>query len=200
MKYRLKEIKINETPLSALFGKHSKAGYIIITAFRGGDKDVNVLKQNYRNNSLLKSDIKSSGFSFTPVWGGFIEDNGKEVKEQSFIVFNFKKNIEQETSQELFELGRSFCKKYKQEAFLYKPKGEENKSFYIDSNGTIKMTFTSISPTSAADDYFTSLNKSRMKNAKLKAFTYKEGIIYLSKSPNSLYEAYMRYGEKFFNI
>jgi hypothetical protein len=42
--------------------------------------------------------------------------------------------------------------------------------------------------------------KSRMKNAKLKAFTYKEGIIYLSKSPNSLYEAYMRYGEKFFNI
>ena len=45
MKYVLKEIILSEVSLERMLSVHSDAGYIIITAFRGGDSDPTVLKQ-----------------------------------------------------------------------------------------------------------------------------------------------------------
>jgi len=199
IKYTLKKFDLNETTVDNMLGKHSDAGYIIITAFRGGDSDPDVLKHNYKNNARLKSDIKASGYSFTPVWGGFYEvTSDKVVKEQSFIVFNFKGKIKQNDSRELKALGQKLCKKYDQEAFFYKEDG--GYGYYIESDGTVGMKFKNVEPTTASDIYFTSLNKSRKKQIGNKSLTFKEGFIYLAKSPNSLYEAYLRSGEIFLSL
>lgn len=203
MKYELKKIDLKETNLKKLLTKHSAAGYIIITAFRGEFE----YKENVKRNQKLKADIDKSGYSYIPVWGGFIETDSEtgeqnEVKERSFIVLNFKrgKNEPGTDSEGLKELGRILCKKYGQESYLYKPQGASTKAFYLTGTGKVDMTFSSATPTKGADMYFTNLSKSSKKAVGSKAFTYREGVIWLAKSPKSLAEAYKRMGEVFFRF
>lgn len=197
---------LTETNKNKLLKKHGDAGYIILSAFRGEYE----LNQNYKRNDSLKKDIKSSGFSYTPVWGGYKETDKetgetKEVKEQSFIVFNFKQgeNESQENTEELKNLGKKLAKKYDQESFLYKPSKEEDgdKAYYITPTGKVEMTFNNIRPTDAIDIYFTNLKKSRFKQAKdsKQSVTF-ESVIYFRDTPNSLAEAYKRGGEIFFDF
>lgn len=200
MKYELKKIDLKETTLTKMLTKHSDAGYIIITAFRGEFE----YKENVKRNQKLKSDIDKSEFSYIPVWGGFIETDSetgeqKEVKERSFVVLNFKRGSKESSpdSEELKKLGRVLCKKYNQESYLYKPQGNETQAFYINSMGKVEMKFNSATPTKAADMYFTNLSKSSKKSVGNKAFTYREGVIWLAQSPKSLAEAYKRMGEIF---
>ena len=207
MKYTVKRIRVDETSVTGMMGKHADAGYIIISAFRDGDGDPDILKKNKAANQQLKGVIASSGYSYIPVWGGFIEYgvDGKEniVKEQSFIVFNFKGRERQPDTKVLKALGQKWCKKFDQDAYLYKEEG--GKAYYIDKNGSVTSTFSSVSPTQAADIYFTSLNKSR-KKIQRKGFTFREGKeyikgeVWMAKSPRSLAEAYTRRGEVFFKI
>lgn len=196
MKYRLKSI--NETTISGVLNKHAKAGYIIITAFRGGDQDENVLKQNLINNKKLKSYINQSGYSHTIVWGGFKEEEtGQIVREQSFMIFNYKRKAEkQEDIKYLKKFGYVMCKKFNQDAFFCK-EPDDGQGQYIDASGKITMKFNGISPTKAADIYFTTLEKSRKKSNLKKSFTF-EHKLYVPKGPQSLYEAYQRDGEIFF--
>lgn len=202
MTYDIQKIVIAETDVQNMMKKHSMAGYVIISAFRHEySHSVN------QNLSLeLRKDIRASGFSFIPVWGGFVEteeyENEEVVMEQSFIVFNYKGLAMQHGTKELKEYGRQFCEKYNQQTYLFREEGENGKIHYIDSSGIIKMTFNSITPVEAANKYFASLNenKSTKGSHKTGSLIFREGVIYLAKSPKSLYEAYKRYGEIFFQI
>jgi hypothetical protein len=144
--------KINETTLKEMLSFHNKTGYVIISAWRSeNDKS-----ENKKLNDILKSDIKNSQFSYIPAWGGFVEtdkNTGKKrrVKKQSFIIFNRKKVKDElfETDNELKMFGKELAKKYGQESYLFKPKGDEKKAYYIKQNGTIDMIFNSISPVAA---------------------------------------------------
>jgi hypothetical protein len=200
MKYELKKINLKETTLKKMLTKHSEAGYIIITAFRGEYE----YKENVGRNNKLKSDIDKSGYSYIPVWGGFIETDietgeQKEVKERSFVVLNFPRGKTEPMGdgEGLKDLGRRLCKKYEQESYLYKPQGLETKAYYLTGTGKVDMTFNSATPTKGADAYFTNLAKSSKKSVGGKSFTYREGVIWLAKSPKSLAEAYKRMGEVF---
>lgn len=203
MKYQLKRIELNETTLKKMLTKHSDAGYVIITAFRG---EYDYL-ENVKRNQKLKADIDKSGYSYIPVWGGFIETNAdtgerKEVKERSFVILNYGRGTtgEFEDSEELKKLGQRLCKKYEQESYLYKPKGPDTKAFYLTSVGKVDMTFNSATPTKAVDMYFTNLTKSSKKGVGNKSFTYREGVLWFAKSPSSMYEAYKRMGEIFISL
>jgi hypothetical protein len=200
MKYDLVKIDLKETTLKKMLTKHSDAGYIIITAFRG-EFDY---PQNVKRNVKLKSDIDKSGYSYIPVWGGFIETDAetgeqKEVKERSFVILNFKRGSSEIAgdSESLKKLGRMLCKKYEQESYLYKPQGEDTKAYYITSAGKVDMTFNLATPTTGVDMYFTNLTKSAKKPVGKKSFTYREGVVWLAKSPKSMAEAYTRMGELF---
>ena len=198
-KYRLKEIILDENTLSELFKYSSEVGYIIISAFSGSDGVSGILDHNLEKSRSLKSDIRASGFAFIPVWGDFIEDEGTTIKEQAFIVFNFVKRIEQEDSEELYKLGLDLCKKYDQEAIIYKPIGQERTAHYVGSDGSTIATFSTASPATSADVYFTNLNKSREKDSG-RAFAYREGHVYLAKYSETVAEAYLRPGEIYFRI
>lgn len=202
MKYKLQKVVLIETTLKKMLTTHSDAGYIIISAFRG-EYD---LRDNYKRTKQLQGDIKSSGYSYFPVWGGFVETDkdGKkhEVKEKSIVVTNFPRGSSEpkEDSEELKKLGQKLAKKYDQESFLYKPKGTDSKAHFITQTGKVDFSFNAASPAVASDVYFTNLKKSRFKEKGEKSFAYREGVVYMAKKPKSLHEAYKRYGENFFNF
>jgi len=203
MKYTLKKINLHETTLDKMLSTHTDAGYVIISASRG---EFDYL-ENSRRSKKLQADIDSSGLSYIPVWGGFVETNAEtgekqEVKEKSYVITNFKRGSTQplKGSEDLKELGTVLCQKYDQESFLYKPQGPSKKAFYLTASGGIDGSFSASSPTTAADVYFTNLKKARSKSKNGKSFTYREGIIYMAQSPATLYEARRRRGEMFFKF
>lgn len=131
--------------------------------------------------------IKRLGFSYTPVYGGYIEnkglDNEKEVYERSFVIYNRNKEGQTLNINDLFNFGVELARKYNQESFLFKAPNETPK--YITQGGEIDMEFTD--PTSFNDvtkQYFTSLYKDPEKLDRFsfnecyinpKAVTYSEG-------------------------
>lgn len=201
MKIYLKKVSVNETSKNGIFTKHSQAGYIIISAFREGSSTPEIYKKNLIISDELRNDIKRSGFSYTPVWGGFVENEKensndeptKVVKELAFIVFNFKRSEKQEINGELQILGEKLCKKYNQDFFLIKyPDGDAK---YLNHFGQVLSTFGSISPAQTIDKYFTSLHKSSKKDPKANAFTFRDGILYFQRKPQTMAEAYLRDNE-----
>ncbi len=91
-------IPLTETNAKRVIDRHSSNGYIIISTCRGGSdfgldtgnpNDAETLKHinNERTKTLL-NDVQTAGFSYTPCYGGFIEnkglDNEDTVYEQSW--------------------------------------------------------------------------------------------------------------------
>jgi hypothetical protein len=203
MRYQLKKINLKETPLKKMLSVHSDVGYVIITAFRT-EYDY---QTNVKRNQKLKADIDKSGYSYIPVWGGFVEtdrNTGESVerKERSFIILNFERGSTKpfDDSVGLKKLGQVLCNKYEQEVYLYKPHGKETTAYYLTDTGAVDSKFSSATPTKSADVYFTNLVKSAKKRVGKQAFTYREGVIWLAQSPGSLAEAYKRMGEWFLRL
>jgi hypothetical protein len=195
-------VRLTETTLTKMLTTHNDAGYIIISAWRSEN---NHDENNIKNNEL-KNDISKSGYSHFPVWGGFVETDREtgeehEVKEKSYVITNFPKGKTEPNadSEGLKALGLQLADKYEQESFLYKPKGNDKKAYYIKPDGEVDFSFDSVSPTQSADVYFTNLKKSIKKDKNGKSFTF-ENVLYMAKSPQSTSQAYKRYGEHFFNI
>lgn len=203
--YKLVKVPLNEINLTRMLTYHNERGFIIISACRGD----NEVTANKEATERLKADIKKAGLAYAPVWGKFIENEGKPteraVYERSFIVVNHKMDNSKliDDPMLLKGLGMEWCKKYNQESFLYKAPGENELSHLIRSNGFIADTFNTISFAQTADLYFTSLSKSFNRAIEAKKaikFKFQEGVIYLAKSPSNLAEAYMRYGELYYNL
>jgi hypothetical protein len=197
-----------ERSLNRLLGTHTENGYIIITSYRGDKSD----KQNKEDFAEIKKQIRQYGFSYVPVFGGFIENidkpNQREVREPALFVPNYK--VATISPFEDDSLMRKMCvvlaKQYKQDSFLYKPKGNDN-AYYITKNGDIDMTFKNKTVNDLTQIYFTDLAKSHHVKGKgknkegfgksTKRYSFTENV-YLSKSPVDLNDAKKRYGELFF--
>lgn len=199
---KLQQITLNEANLNKMLTTHSQAGYIILSAFRGE----NTFKQNMKNTEQLQTAINGSGFSYFPVWGGFVETNAETgeqtpVKEKSFVVLSFKRGTKEPIKdfEELRNFGLEQIKEFEQEQMLVKPPGAE-KASYVNQSGQSEMSFSVTSPTQASDMYFTHLSKSKNKPMTSNSFTYREGVVYLATPPASLTEAVKRYGELFFRL
>jgi len=149
--------------------------------------------------------VVSKGYSFIPVYGGFIENQGSpnetEVREPALLIPNHKVgSIKSHDSDGLIELGVEIVNIYNQDSFLYKPGGGNNDAHYIDKNGDIVMSFKNKTINDLTRTFFTDLSKRFSDNGKTtKRFTFTENI-YLNKSPKDLNEAKSRYGEQFFKI
>lgn len=202
-------VSINEANAKQLIDKHSKNGFIIVSPCRGygefnldenNPKDIQ--KLNEINNSRIKKIItliKKSGYSYTPVYGGFIENVGTEkeetVYEKSFIIFNYNKKGEIRDLQDLYNFGVELSKEFNQDNFLYKAPNETPK--YIKKDGSIdfdlggKPTFNDFSA-----EYFTDLHKNTNKYSndsgrKPTRFTFTES--YINPAPQGYGERHVRY-------
>ena len=109
---------------------NDEKGVIILTAFR----HENDLKTNRQLNVSLSSDIRSLGWGYTPVIGGFVEkgEGGKDVhvQEESLFVTVGLSDPKQIMSKVL-----DLLKKYQQQAALVKLPGE-SVAFLLWDNGT----------------------------------------------------------------
>ena len=89
-------------------------------------------------------DIKQSGFSYTPTYGGFKENLGTDqetmVYERSFIVYNKDKRGNNRNFDELFCFGIEMCRKYNQDPFLVQSPGVNPK--YIKQDGSVDVEFS----------------------------------------------------------
>jgi hypothetical protein len=213
-KYNNKHLRsINETNVKRFLERHTSNGYVIISACRGSEyfnldktipQQLNKLNQlnNQRTKDLL-NDIKEKGFTYTPCFGGFIENKGleneQEVYEKSFIIYPYKRD-KSYNFQELKDFAIEMCDKYDQDSVLIKAPTEKPKCY--DDNGDITMemgndaTFNDIT-----QEYFTDLNKNTTNkikpNSKPTRFTFTE--TYIPLSPQTYSEGVVRYykGEQF---
>lgn len=208
-------VSINELNAKSLISKHSGDGYIIISPCRGyadfGLDSTNPLSKGELsriNNERIRKfieQIKDSGYSYTPAYGGFIENKGEpeeeQVYERSFIIYNRDKEGNKKDFNDLYEKGLEWCKEYNQDSILVKAPNEPPK--YIKGDGSIDTQFNGdVLFNDFAQEYFTDLHKNTHKGKDdigrtPTRFTYTE--TYINPAPQCLSEAHSRYlsGEVF---
>lgn len=231
----LVERNINEASLDKVLDLHTKNGYIIISAFvESPNFDVYAdywdwLKVMLQRSEKLKNEIKKSGFTYIPVWGGYeYEDLPGEVhKEASFIVLNYKRNnvsLGEDGMKKLYSLGKKWCNTFNQVSFVYVSHNEEDEgALFFKHDGSSDGKFSGVAPTKVrgeiptgemVDMYFTRLGRER--NMKITGknslsyngyyesakFNHKSGTIYLAESPYGMSQTIKRgeSGELFLNF
>ena len=211
-----KLVSINEGNIKRIIATHSNNGYIVIFPCRGGS-DFGINPNNSKceadnlaniNKERMKEiieDIKESGFSYTPLYGGFIENLGSEneetVYERSFIVYNKDKHDRERDFNDLFEFGLSMCRKYNQESFLVQAPNDNPK--YVKQDGSIDFEFDGGKVfNDISREYFTDLHKNTDKNGdissrRLTSFSFTEA--YVNPKPQCYSERHARWanGEVF---
>jgi len=202
-------VPINETTLNRILSKHFTDGFIIITADKAHITDKKIREERFKK---LKNKVVNAGYSYIPVWGGYTETNpctGEKYDapsfEMSLLIPNQKPFTDKSNdSDNLIELGKHLSKDDEnvdnnQESFLYKPMGNDTKSYWIDINGNITNTFNTLTTNDATQAFFTKIYHSKNPNKVDRRFTMLPEI-YLHKSPKNASEAYSRFGEQFFKI
>lgn len=205
-------ISINEGNARTLLNKHSKSGYVIVSPCRGFDEfginpdDNNAKQQLAQANKPRILDIieriKKSGFSYTPVYGGFIENKGQEneetVYERSFIIYPYDKSGNLIPFEELQAFAVELANVYNQDSVLVK--APNSNPTYIKKDGEVDFELgNNLEFNDYAQEYFTDLHKNTQgKNGtKPTRFTYTE--CYINPRPCSLNESHKRWllGERF---
>lgn len=159
--YKLAADIITEDSLNRLQEIHRKNGYAIVSACRN---EFSKNENEYRTNQL-KEIIQNSPFSFKKVLGGFIEtkkDGTKqEVKESSFIIYNYDKNGNVVEKDKLFKFALQICKKFNQDSILYSEKGDKPR--YYTKQGKVDSSFskTGFTFNDKTQQYFTDFSKNK---------------------------------------
>jgi len=196
---------ITEMSLNRLLSKHFVDGFIIITADKSYIDDPKIAKVRFKE---LKRDVANAGYSYVPVWGGYKETNittGIKNDAASFemgILVPNQKVGNSDMSYDidrLKELGIKLSGKYDQESFLYKPKGNENKAYWIDRNGKIDYIFNNVSVNDLAQEFFTKIKHGKNSVKADRRFSFMNEI-YMNHAPYTAREAYGRYGEQFYAV
>ena len=137
--------------LYQLLDKHSENGYIIVSLCNDDDDCVR----------KLITILKKSPWSYMPVYGGFIENKGKEnetvVYEKSFMIFNYDKKGNPNKLDDLFNFGVELSKKFNQDSFLYHEPGKKPTYYKYGKHISVfsdKMKFNDY-----AEMYFTDLHQ-----------------------------------------
>ena len=203
-------VSINEINAKTLISRHSKDGYIVISPCRGADDFKDIINPNQSSNEQLAAInnkrinemiaiIKNSGYSYTPVYGGFIENLGTDketnVYERSFVIYNHDKNGNVGDFKQLYGLGIQLAKKFNQDSFLCQAPNENPK--YITQNGNVDIEFDNnkLAFNDISQEYFTDLHKNtdKFKNANKRTptrFSYTE--CFINPSPQCLSESHAR--------
>jgi hypothetical protein len=212
--------KLDETTMTALQGKYNKEGFIVLTSDRTcaaemglpygskcpEDKAMEQEKINLQNREVLKQQIRSAGFGFTPTLGGYkekIEKDGKvsfvdtDRPEHSFLIMarNDKPGLDYES---LKKFGIEMANKYNQDSFFFKPPDRvDTNSYYVMQDGSIDMAFSGRTFGDTEQEYYTQLAKGSEKYDPKKRFTALPESLMFPLPPLNASEARSRRGEIF---
>lgn len=169
-------VSLNEVNAKSLIDRHTADGYIIISPCRGGadfglDPNDPTQKEKlaYINNQRVKELVgilKQTDFSYTPTYGGFIENQGtpneENVYERSFVVYNHHKDGSVGDFEELRQFALDMAKKYNQDSVLIQePNGKPQ---YVKQDGEVDFGFDGdVAFNDLSQEYFTDLHKNSHK-------------------------------------
>ena len=146
-------VSLNEVNARSLIDRHSADGYVIISPCRGGEDfglDPNDPRQremladiNHKRVKEFVDILKRTDFSYTPTYGGFIENQGtpneENVYERSFVVYNHHKDGSVGDFNELYQFALDMARKYNQDSVLIQaPNGKPQ---YVKQNGEVDFGF-----------------------------------------------------------
>lgn len=193
---RLKVVPINETNAKRMLARHSNDGYIVISPCRSNlaelgvadddpQADVKAKQENQARVKEMERALRRAGVSYTPVYGGFIENLGdkdeRNVYERSFMIYNRKKDGSPFGLENLYNFGINLAKYYNQDSFLFKE--PDNPPRYITKDGEVDMEFGNDATfNDFSQEYFTDLHKNSEKHAGKKngrptRFTFMEAYV-----------------------
>lgn len=193
-------VPLTEANMNRIVNGHDAFGYIMISASRA---DKSEEENNIRKKSIVK-DIKSLGYSYVPVFGGYKEDGQDRASlEKSFIVYPY--NIQTKEYADFDDFKRDMInlgKKYNQDSVLVKD--GKNNPIYIQCSTETPYDdndegFSGVKYNHTDSEYFTALKKwSDMskngknrdwKNGSLQRFTFEA---YIDEQPNQVMSGHAR--------
>ena len=185
---------INESNVKRLIARNSDCGYIILSPCRVWtdlDIDLTTPQEREKFNQInrerfveLINILKQQQFTYTPIYGGFIEETAEDVRERALIIYNKNRKGEVISIDELIQFGLQIADKYNKESILFKEPGKNPR--YINSNGNIIMEFSEdMEVQDLAKQYFVDLHNNSLKydisDRKTTRFIFTE--CYLNPSP-----------------
>lgn len=125
-----KPVRIDEVTLDRVLKKHGDNGMINISANRSDATQ----EENDANTKSLINDLKNSGYSYLPTYGGYRGTDGVEDDyEPSFVVFNYGVDGKPRDFKELEKFAIEMCNKFHQDCVLIKAPGKD--PIYVNSGG-----------------------------------------------------------------
>jgi len=188
-------VQINETSEDKIINFHLKRGFAMLTAFRSEY----TLSQNRGRNRQLASRLKSLGYGFIKVTGGYTENIGPDnpnwddaeptsdpdirrlpIMEESFLVPMYDINVHDVVADfntfksDMIDLGKEF----EQDSVLVAPPVGKGSPAYIITNsrsgevGSIDCTFSSLTVAGVTSQFF-SMKEKTLNKARAKR---REGV------------------------
>ena len=125
-----KPVRIDEVTLDRVLKKHGNNGMVNISANRSNMSQ----EINDENTKSLISDLRQSGFSFLPTYGGYRGTDGVEDDyEPSFVVFNYDTKGNARNFKDLKQFALAMCGKYSQDSVLVK--APKQAPVWLDKDG-----------------------------------------------------------------
>lgn len=154
---------IKEETVRRILDKHGKEGFVVISANRTGIPPM----ENNQNTRNLIQNIRLTGRSYLPVYGGYKgEDGVVDNFEPSFVVFNYDRQGNKLSFDELEKFAIEMCGKYNQDSVLVVRPGD--KAMYVRKDGSISNIEGDEKPilNDPTQEYFTSLIKTQKMDKK----------------------------------
>lgn len=149
-------VSINEMNAKRMLDRHTADGYVIISPCRGGadfglDPDGHESEKEYDELNHINKErvkklveiLKSSEWSYTPMYGGYIENRGtdkeKHVFERSFVVYNHRKDGSVGNFADLRQFAVKMAQMFNQDSVLVQePNGKPQ---YIKQDNSVDFGF-----------------------------------------------------------
>ena len=122
----------------------SVGGYEAIDSDALYDEEQNWLKRrNAKADKALLQDIKSAGYSYSPVYGGYHgTDDVQDSYEPSYVVYNYKRGDDNPGDfYDLEQFAVDMCRKFKQDSVYVQEPNSAPK--YLDADGNQVNMFSS---------------------------------------------------------
>ena len=156
------------------------------------ERDKWLRRRNAHADTSLRRDIRSAGFSYTPVFGGYHgQDSTIDSYEPSYAVYCYGLNGEPRNFQDLKQFAIDMCNKYRQESVYVHAPGEPPK--YFDGRGNqVNVSSTDRFKFNRGDEeFFTTTRRDKIRPQRFTADIQFESM-YIPLRPADLNEKMRR--------
>ena len=195
-------VLVEKITIDRLMKKHGDNGFVIISANRSDMDD----ERNTKATQELIRDIKRSGFSYLPTYGGYRgSDDVVDSFEPNFTVFNYDINGNPTNFDDLHKFAIDMCGKYEQDSVYINEPGKAPEYQNKDGEKVSERSSRNYVKNNFKKEYFTSFSSPEEigKHGKTqpigRCFTsdisFDESKIYVNPMPSSNIVRMRRKGE-----